>query len=434
MPKPSYSLDVDAPHNDRVVRQDLDVYLDRLTHLAQSELGSAGQMAFFLGDGLQRAFTDFAFDLLHPRAWTPDVLLRILRTGARRSIHLSTHLSPEHLRRSWEELSNKLEVFALVKNIAQTLGLSSPAASRFIPLQELVSLAYDLPAFQALWAVEGLGHYYAELHYAHSGDPKNLLSDSWTDIPDESLLMLHAGMGLSFADRLLGTLSPDSVSVDDTNRAVIRFLSLCKDNSREGYMGAAIESLGLETRTFYPELIRVVYEQLSKVAPELTGFFWHGAGRALYFSRRYFLPALSTLWSDIGQEITTYADPQSATAGLAWAIVLVNMRQPDVIDGILNTQMGGSASNQAFINGAVSSLIVREATTPGTPLIPHLIRYCPSRNFRNATFWKKAIADPGSTAVHTYYPILSHSHALDQVFQYQDLAGLVSRLSCSAVN
>ena len=51
----------------------IDVF-DMLAHQAQSELGTITQTAFFMGDGLQRAVIDGAFNLLRLQTWTPTNL------------------------------------------------------------------------------------------------------------------------------------------------------------------------------------------------------------------------------------------------------------------------------------------------------------------------------------------------------------------------
>ena len=50
---------------------------DMLAHQAQSELGNITQSAYIMGDGLQRAVIDGAFNLLRPQTWTPSKLWRL---------------------------------------------------------------------------------------------------------------------------------------------------------------------------------------------------------------------------------------------------------------------------------------------------------------------------------------------------------------------
>jgi len=408
----------------------IDVF-DMLAHQAQSQLGTITQTSFFMGDGLQRAVIDGAFNLLEPQTWTPTNLWRWGSAAIRQAIQISTLANPGNLNLAWEELKNKLEVFVLVKNLASILKLP-PTGGEFIPLAQLVPRAYSVPDFQALWAVEGLGHYCADSYYAHFGDPQGLLEEAKAQVPEKSLLMLHTGMGLSFADRLIGNLNVDNPSADKTRAAVEQFVSLCRNNSRKGYLGAAVESLGLVTRDFYPELIEIVPKQLNLIAPELMGFFWHGAGRALYFSREYFLPVLTRVWSGVDEEAKACPDRQSAMAGLAWAVTLVNMRQPAIMQHVLPSYTQDASLEQGFANGVASSIIMRQDTTPDEPLISAFYQHPPDPgNRQSAEMWSRFISSPAQLGLQKYYPVLKQHKALDQVFRYQDLQTLVSGLQNS---
>src|SRR5713101_4469508 len=92
---------------------------DLLTKETYSQLGSAGQTAFFVGDGLQRAVLEGAFDLLSPQTWTPANMVRMGLFAARQAGRISELVtSPETARLAWQELQNKIEIFFLVKNLS----------------------------------------------------------------------------------------------------------------------------------------------------------------------------------------------------------------------------------------------------------------------------------------------------------------------------
>ncbi|HEY6253585.1 MAG TPA: hypothetical protein VI685_26805 [Candidatus Angelobacter sp.] len=403
--------------------------LDMLTHQAHSELGTIGQGAFFVGDGLQRAVTDGIFSLFNPATWMPTNLWRLGSDVVKQSIRISKLANPPNLNLAWEELKNKLEVFILVMNLPKILKLPPADTGPFIPIAELVPRAYSLSPFQALWAVEGLGHYYTDSYHAHFGNPQGLFSEAKAQVPDKSLTMLHAGMGLSFADRLIGNLNLDDPSPAAIHAAVEEFVTLCRNNAREGYLGCAIESLGLVTRDFYPELLNLVHQQLQQVAPDLVGYFWHGAGRALYFSREYFLPVLTTAWSGIEEETLNCPDQLSAMAGLSWALTVVNMRQPAIMLHALSSYTGNAKLARGFANGVSSTIIMRQDTTPDEPFISAFYQYRPDTSDQQSVeMWSRFVALPAQLALEKYYPVLKQHHALEQVFRYQDLAALVSRL------
>lgn len=405
--------------------RDLVEVFDMLTHQAQSELGEWTQSIFFFGDGAQRAIIDGFFNLLRPQTWMPNNILRTSFSVLRQTIQVLQLVQPDQASLAWQELRNKLEVFMMVKNLPSTLHLPS---DRLPPLPEMVEKAYSVPEFQALWAVEGLGHYYADLSWKLNGVPHGLLFEENAYVPEKSLLMLHAGLGMAFADRLLGNLTSEA-SAEQFRETVRFFLATCQNNCRKGYLGAALESLGLITRDFYPDFVQRVDQALRQVGPEFLGFFWHGVGRAMYFSREYFLPILCTVWTGVDSEASNAPDRLSAMAGLAWGVAMVNLRQPPIVENVVRSYFEQSDLAEGFSNGVVSSLIMRANMTPGTQMVETFYQHRPSSGSRNlALAWEQRVADPSRKALHDYYPVLEQHRALDQVFRYQDLAALVSYL------
>lgn len=392
--------------------------LDRLTHAAQQQLGTVAQSAFFIGDGLQRAVVDRFFELWSPRTWTPANILQAMSTVVSQTVQASRLLATSRARsRTLQEIANKLEVFVLVKNLVSILNLPP---GEFFPLPDLVQKAYQTSAYSALWAVEGVGHYYTDSYWERNGPPHGLLLETSGNVPEKSLLMLHAGMGLAFADRLLGTLTAESSAID-VRDVVNRFIELCDSNSRDGFRGAAIESLGLVARDFYPELMKTVDEQLQASAPELTGYFWHGVGRALYFSRKYFLPIPSPAWDAVEIETAHERDRLNAIAGLSWAVTLVNMRQPGIMEGVLQSYAERPSVAAAFMNGVSSSITMRSDTTPEEPFVAAFYSHEPGPEDRHvAALWRRCITEPALTALQRDYPALKQRNRLDQIFRFHD--------------
>jgi hypothetical protein len=405
---------------------DLIATLDLLAKEAYSRLGDTGATVFLLGDGVQRFAVDGLFDLLSPGTWSPANLAQLASAAGRQATLISSYLtSPEKAQSAWQELRNKIEIFVLVRGLNSILGLPS---DQFVPLPQLVERTYGLPDFQALWAVEGLGHYYTQSYWQTYGRPTRLLWEENAPVPAKSLLMLHAGMGLFFADYLLGSGAPTLTRHSPPSEfrvAVQQFVDLARDNSRDGYLGPVIESLGLTTRDFYPATLDLVSQALMEVAPELAGYFWHGAGRALYFSRRYFLPVLTTVWAGIDKEARTAPQKLSAMAGLAWAVTIVNMRQPEIMECVLQNYIQASPLQDGFVNGVVSSTIMRQDTTPDIPFVPAFYEHQP-RDAKLATSWNRLITSPSGTGLSAYYPVLKQHNALGLLFQYQNLSELVN--------
>lgn len=398
--------------------------LEKMAHEAQSQLGTVTQTAYFLGNGIQRAVTDEIFDLFMPQTWSPANLARLGSRMMRQGMAIAREFSStDALALIFQELKNKIGVFTLVKNLASKLNLPS---DEFVPLNTLVEKAYSVSPYEALWAVEGLGHYYTDSYRKFHGEPQGLLAEGSKNVAPGSLLMLHAGMGLAFADRLVGELTPETPA-PQVRAALQQFIDLCTNNSKKGYRGAAIESLGLVTRDFYPDMLPVVSQQFREIAPDLTGYFWHGTGRALYFSRQYFLPGLC-IWCDVGQLVDTEPEQLSALAGLSWAVSLVNQRQPAVVENQLRLYVEESPLARAFTQGVVSTNIMRADTTPDQDFQKAFIDYQP-KNPQTAASWNRRITEPVKTGLQSYYPTLRQHDALEEVFRYQDLGKLADQLS-----
>ncbi len=399
--------------------------------VGQTMVGEFGDLlggAYQIGDAAQDFAADLAFDTLSLRAFSPAYINRLGECIARQSSDTLTNwVIDENRWLALEELKNKYEVYNLVKNVRSLLSV--PADGEF-PLGDLIEKAYALGAYADLWAVEGLGHDYAA-HIWDSGKPiQNLLTDEKSAIlPAKSLTMMHAGIGLAFAEKLLPEMTPYS-SDQEVSDVLGRFIRLCRENSRPGYTGAAYESLGLVTRTWHPQLVKIVDQYLGARDAELVGHFWHGVGRALYFLPIYFVPELLSAWSAAVAEPPHEIGRRNTVAGLTWATTLVNMRQPEIMIHLLRQRGESLAQNDAFSNGAASACIVGWDITPGDVYISSFCRYQPPETDAEINaLWQNLVASQCREALENIYPVLKRHEKLGEVFRYQSLAGLASRLN-----
>jgi hypothetical protein len=244
--------------------------------------------------------------------------------------------------------------------------------------------------------VEGIGNYYGDKALEATPDPVALLTDESTrSLPPWSLTMLHAGIGMSFAKAVLKTLETNSPA-EDVRAAIDRFARLCRNSSRQGYAGAALESFGLAARTLYPNLVAAIDREMTAVDPELAGYFWHGVGRAMYFEPMNMLPSVNAPWRAVrrlDQEVPNALARKNALAGICWAITVVNMRQPIVMEAFLRHHGELAEQEDAFRNGLTSSLLMRYDTTrDGTNIAP-FIHYQPADADAHAA-WKRLLTAP----------------------------------------
>jgi hypothetical protein len=149
----------------------------------------------------------------------------------------------------------------------------------------------------------------------------------------------------------------------------------------------------------------------------------------MYFSPENFMPGWRTPWRAL--EMCRTEPPhelgrRSAAAGFAWAITLVNMRHPIIVETLLEYHGEDLLRDAAFANGVISSLIMRYDITPYDPTLAAYRRHRPSHaNSKTIDLWERLVAAPVEKALTEYYPVLKQQHRLEEVFRYQDLAVLV---------
>lgn len=325
---------------------------------------------------------------------------------------------------AWQEEANKAAVYFWVSQSSLLLGISE---ARDLDLRSLVDRAYSFAPFPALWAVEGLGNDYTGAVWERDGrSPRELFLEPGSEtLPERSLLMLHAGFGLAAARRALRRLRGEDPGEKPLRTATEEFLDLCRANCRPGYTGAAWESLGLVTETFYPWLVPSVARALAASPEGVDSFFWHGVGRARYFALGSFLPCGDSTWRAF--EAILRRPPgelrRSSVAGLAWAVVLVNQRTPRVVADLVARHGETLAGDDAFANGVASAVTMRRATTPGADFLETFPRYRPPEA-GVAALWEELVARPCRLALEVVYPRLAARKRLDEVFRYHPLSEL----------
>jgi hypothetical protein len=406
------------------------VAFDAVSKAAESHLDGWLKKTYSVGDGLQRGLIDVM--MLKPPQIDWSVLMRMaseMQGGALFNLGVNYVLPPVAWMSTFanstkdvpavqSEFANKIEIITLVTAVESQLGLD-PAVH--VPLPILVKQAERFATFPRLWAIEGIGNYYAERAWDRfrDRDPVDLLTDSsTTELPTSSLTMLHAGIGMAFANRLLHQLTPQS-SPEEIRSVILRFGVLCRRSSQPGYAGAAMESLGLATRTLYPDLVRLIDAQIPRIDPELASYFWHGVGRAIYFGPTTMLPAFNAPWRAM-KEISG-APHETARlnmlSGFSWAITLVNMKTPDVMETFLRHHGATLAKSPTFSNGVSSAILMRFDTTPDDQAIHPFIQHSPTEA-DIASAWESLIMRPTTTGLTETYPRLREAGRLEELFHY----------------
>lgn len=391
----------------------------------QAGFGPALQEAFQAGDSLQRDAVDLSCaalprNPLSPVAWLGSGGELLEQAGD--TARLWTFLGDERL--AWRDIGNKVEVYGLVKRVAGVIGVPGPGEP--FSLSELVERSYALEAYPALWAVEGLGHDYVR-HFWQPGESVNgLLGDpAGLGIPAKSLLMLHAGIGLGFAQPLVARVPPEAPAAE-VERVVAEVFALCRDNSLPGDAGAAYESLGLVARSFFPVLVRPLARAIAKVAPELLGYYWHGVGRSTYFLPINFIPAGDPTWRPFEMALREAADETALLdlfAGLGWAVSMVDIQDPEIVARrVVGPHREALSRTDAFSYGVATSLAMRADTTPDAPLVEGYLGYRPHGAAGAA--WEALVVRPAEAFLEREYPRLRSDGRLGELFHYR--SGVVS--------
>lgn len=368
--------------------------LDALTWQTQEKLGQAFKAAFHAGDAVQQE-------------WVDRISAGFSRTGLTGAVEAMAKMPADAWRFASpdaegaitrQELRNRLAVYRLVTSVRSWLDLPPPGTP--FDLRAMVDRALELDQHRALWAVEGLGHAYGETALLRDADPKGLLTDpSLKNLPLPSVAMLHAGLGLAFAQGLLCELNPTSSS-DEMRRIVERFVELCRDNTHPNVVFGSLEALGLVARSLYPELVPGLDSALIEIADDtLTGYFWHGVGRAIYFAPIQFIPGFSSLVHAIDMTRREASHPlalDNAMAGVGMACALVNMAHPSVLETALRAY--GEDLEWRFFEGVVAAAVLRYDHSPD-PASLNLFRHHQPREEDLRQLWREKIQQPCEEAL-----------------------------------
>jgi hypothetical protein len=311
----------------------------------------------------------------------------------------------------WLELANKLEAFEHFQQAPDRVALTPGTG---LPLEEQLRRASALGAYRSVWATEGLGYARAQSAWA-AGPPRRLLADDrLASLPARAIVPLHTGAALSFAGRLLDD------SQDRSAGGLGSWLALWADNARPGYRDLVIEALGLVARNLYPHRVWRLGELLRANAPGLDEYFWHGVGRGLYFAPTHAMPwsgAIGRAFDKAWREPPHEAGRRNATAGLAWALTLVNVRNPEVLASVLWRHGGEIGSTEAFADGVAAAVLIWYDAVGHDRYLAELLGYRPESRPGLPALWRDLVLASCETALQQTYPTLQQSGGLTALFR-----------------
>ena len=394
---------------------------DAVAAAASEQLEGRLRRAHRDGDRWQGRLIDAAFSTLDPafdasrQALTQTVLRGSLITF-RQSAELLSAALPAPSRATWQEVRNKLEAFEHFQFVDQILdfrGLSRRASD----LRDRVEAAERCGPFMTLWLTEGLGYAFAEAAW-QAGEPRDLLRRSSLDeLPAESLIPLHTGMGLSLARRLLPDLDPPSPAA--VSAALERYERLCRSNARDGFALASYEALGLIVRHLAGEAVGEIDRALARAGDgeKHRGAFWHGLGRGLYFVVTQTLPgSTGRAVAKARREAPDAAARLNALAGLAWAVALVNFRQPEVLERFLEDQQFRGAEGDAVAHGIASAFLLWADAAGRETFFEAFRHHRPGAGA--AELWRRRVSEPCEQALERWHEI-KRGAGPGEIFQYR---------------
>jgi hypothetical protein len=329
---------------------------------------------------------------------------------------------------AWREFQNKLRAFYFFEYADSVLSL--PNAVREV---DVVSRLARLEVADSIWAAEGFGRHYA----ASGGAGQSLVGSRLTDFGSAArryFVPFHTGMGLALADSWLGsTRSTRSL----TAAGLQKFLDLCRIHAHSGFVGALYETLGLACRTQYPEMVREIDELLVAIDPEIAAYFWHGVGRAIYFVPTGFFPAAGLIYRALQKaqdEPPHDLGRANAMAGVAWALTLVNLREPKIMEDFLKNYGTFLPDGEAFANGAQSALMIWHDCGAEDPFLRAFCEHRPdSTDAEPADFWARYVGQPSQKAEKDY-KLIASVNKLGELFRHHSLSSWIDGLRASASN
>jgi len=336
-------------------------------------------------------------------AMAPVVSLAAL-AALRRSVATLAAASPRPRGRlRWRELGNKLEAFEIFRHAE----MQARSAGGALPLAALVELAEDVVPYRRLWRLEGLGYGHAEERAAHAAhaaniaEPRGWLLAGAAELPAASLIALHCGIGLSLARRLLAASARAPAA--ELRRGLAAYVAGCRELALPGHAAPLLEALGFIARLRLARRAGEVAEELARLDEEAHACFWHGLGRALYFLPRHAPPWPGTprrLFAAVTREAPAGEGRENALAGLAWAVTLVNLRHPRVLEDLLASQPPWVAASPGFAHGIGAAVFVWHDCTPHDPYLAAWRRHRPEpAGGELARRWERQVSGPAERAL-----------------------------------
>lgn len=244
------------------------------------------------------------------------------------------------LKPAWRELGNKVAAYSLFRRgwLAATVRPGAPVTRR-------LDRAASRDAWSRLFVTEGLA-------YARAAEAAPAET-----LPDWALAPWHFGLGLALAVRALPDLAR-AARRDELDAALAGFTRRALRAAVPGWEEAVLQGLGFAARLVRPRLIDRLDEAFRPLDPSLRGTFWHGVGRGLYFAPDRALPRQGPAARALQEALDRPPDGEArghTLAGLGWAITLINLRHPEVLQAFLARHADDFPADGDFARGVAAA-------------------------------------------------------------------------------
>ena len=334
----------------------------------------------------------------------PVVMLAAMRRTSRR---LGALVS-EPAATGWRALAMKIEAYEIYRR-AQPLVREG---GQTLSLDQALARVSPEPPRAILWTSEGIGHAHAARMAAV--DPARWLSQVAAAREDVRVPVL-TGTGLALAEARLPALR--RMTSEERARVLAGDLARWRSALPDGFAEPLVESQGFAARLLQPALAEDLgrcWERLD-VGP----WYWHGSGRAAYFEMRFALPTSTPPWRSPDLREAMPQRRVNLFAGLAFAVTLVTMPEPPILERVLRAVADGALA-AAATHGILSALAIWHGGAPHDPYLEAWRRHVPA-DAETARLWQSLAAGPAESALGSS---VERRRRPADLFAFQDAAAL----------
>lgn len=318
---------------------------------------------------------------------------------------------------AWTGFNFRLRAFTFFEHINIILDLDPRS---HLSLVEALQRIEKLGLENRMWALEGVGYIYGENILTFKEPPSGLLRKK--KLPRWSIGSLHSGMGMAFATWFLKNFQHQD-SNSHSGKKLEYYLNFARENSMSGCGEIPVESLGFIARLLYPAVVPVLDRLLQEIDRDLAAYFWHGVGRAFCFLPGNIWPARIFHWRTV--KIAVNEAPHelgylNILSGLAWPFILVNLKEPRILEYMLLYQKDYLSENDAFADGVSSAIVFLLESIHDGSLAGSVCDHKPdSADTGLLKAWHKLIKTPCDKAVKNLYPYLDKKNCWSELFKYR---------------